>query len=288
MMEHMDQRELGSFLRLHRERLTPEDAGLPAAGPRRTPGLRREEVAALAYISTQHYTRLEQGRGSLPSRQVLAALGRALRLDDAQRRHLYALAGEAFSVPPGPPADVPHHIQELIARLPDTAAVVLDAKYDVLAWNSLGAALLGDFTAVDRGGRNLLRWYFLPDARLAVPGGGRVVDDGAFAASAAGQLRAAAARYPNDEPTQRLIAELLRDSPEFAQRWSESEVVAVPHLRKDFDHPAVGRLTLRCDVLAVPERDQSVVLYSPSPRGPGGAPTRTGDRRPKVPCGCSG
>lgn len=216
----------------------------------------------MAYISTQHYTRLEQGRGSLPSRQVLAALGRALRLDDVQRRHLYALAGEAFSVPPGPPADVPDHIQELIARLPDTAAVVLDAKYDVLAWNDLGAALFGDFTVLAATRRNLLRHYFLPEVRAALKGAGRVLDDGAFGVVAAGQLRAALARYPGDEPTQQLIAELLRKSPEFARRWSESEVVAVPHLRKEFDHPAVGPLSLRCDVLAVPERDQSVVLYT--------------------------
>ncbi len=219
-------------------------------------------MAALAYISTQHYTRLEQGRGSLPSRQVLAALGRALRLDDVQRRHLHALAGEAFSVPPGPPADVPHHIQELIARLTDTAAVVLDAKYDVLAWNDLGAALFGDFTVFAPARANLLRHYFLPEVRARLHGGGRVLDEGAFGVVAAGQLRAAVARYPGDEPTRQLISELVDRSPEFARRWSESEVVAVPHLRKEFDHPAVGHLSLRCDVLAVPERDQSVVLYT--------------------------
>jgi hypothetical protein len=101
----------------------------------------------------------------------------------------------------------------------------------------------------------LVRWYFLSDGWV-------VDDDGAFAATAAGQLRTAAARYPHDEPIRRLISELLEKSPTFAQRWSESEVVAVPHLRKTFEHPAVGRLELRCDVLAVPERDQSVVLYT--------------------------
>jgi transcriptional regulator with XRE-family HTH domain len=260
----VDRRELGAFLRMHRERRTPEDAGLPVAGPRRTPGLRREEVAALAHISTQHYTRLEQGRGSLPSRSVMAALARALRLDDAQRRHLYTLAGEAFSAPPGPSADVPANIHELIDRLTDTAVLVLDATYEVLAWNPLAAALLGDFSARPPGDRNLIRRHFLH--RNPAHG---VLDDGEFSRFAAGQLRAAAARYPDDPATQGLIAELRRDSPEFARLWPSSEVAERRHQIKRFAHPAVGVLDLRCDVLMVPERDQHVILYTAEPGTPG-------------------
>ncbi|GLY29998.1 helix-turn-helix transcriptional regulator [Kineosporia sp. NBRC 101731] len=261
----MNQRELGAFLRLHRERIRPQDAGVPVSGPRRTPGLRREEVAGLAHVSTQHYTRLEQGRGSLPSRPVLAALARALRLDDVQRRHLYALAGEAFSVPPGPPSDVPDHVRELIERLPDTAALVLGAAYDVLAWNRLGAALFGDFSALAPRERNLLRMYHQPQVRAKVPVVGRLLDDGAFLRSAAGQLRIVMARYPGDGATRHLVRDLLRDSPDFVRQWPAGEVVEVPHLRKTFDHPAVGVLELRCDLLAVPERDQQVILYTADP-----------------------
>jgi transcriptional regulator with XRE-family HTH domain len=163
--------------------------GLPAAGPRRTPGLRREEVAQLAHVSTQYYTRLEQARGPHPSRHVLAALGRALRLNDAERAHLYTLGGQPVE-PPGPSPDVPDRILDLIERLPHTAAIVLDAKYDVLAWNPLAAALLEDFSAQPSRDRNMIRRYFLhPDQsrrHYGITGGG---DFGRFAA---GHLRAAA------------------------------------------------------------------------------------------------
>ena len=255
----MDKRELGRFLRLHRERLTPATAGLPAAGPRRTPGLRREEVAQLAHISTQYYTRLEQARGPHPSRHVLAALGRALRLNDAERAHLYVLGGQP-SEPPGPSADVPDRILDLIERLPDTAAIVLDAKYDVLAWNPLAAALLEDFSAKPRRDRNIIRRYFLdpdPHSRhFGITGGG---DFGRFAA---GHLRAAAARYPNDRATQDLVRDLLRHSPEFAAMWPSPEVTDQRHLDKTINHPELGPITLTCDILVVPESDQHVILFT--------------------------
>nr|WP_269329834.1 hypothetical protein [Kineosporia babensis] len=190
-----------------------------------------------------------------------------MRLDDQQRRHAYALAGEAFSVPPGPPADVPDHIHDLIERLPDTVAVVHDAKYDVLAWNHLAAAVLGDFTALPTGERNLLRYYFLPEVRDRL-NGANILHDNHFASHAAGRLRTTVARYPQDQATQHLIQDLRRRSPEFAQHWQAAEVVGVPNHLKTFVHPAVGRLELRCDVLAVPERDQHVVLYTAGPGTP--------------------
>jgi transcriptional regulator with XRE-family HTH domain len=255
----MDKHALGRFLRLHRERLMPATAGLPAAGPRRTPGLRREEVAQLAHISTQYYTRLEQARGPYPSRRVLAALGRALRLNDAERDHLYTLGGQ-LAEPPGPSADVPDRILDLIERLPDTAAVVLDARYDVLAWNPLAAALLEDFSAQPRRERNMIRRYFLhPDTNRRHYG---ISDGGDFGVFAAGHLRAAAARYPDDPATQSLVRDLLRDSPEFAALWPSPEVSAERHLNKTVDHPQVGPITLTCDILVVPERDQHVVLFT--------------------------
>ena len=261
----MDKHELGRFLRLHRERLTPATVGLPAGGPRRTPGLRREEVAQLAHISTQYYTRLEQARGPHPSRHVLAALGRALRLNDAERAHLYVLCGQPAE-PPGPSPDVPDRILDLIERMPDTAAIVLDAKYDVLAWNPLAAALLEDFSAQPRRERNMIRRYFLhPDPsrrHYGITGGG---DFGQFAA---GHLRAAVARYPDDRATQELVRELLHRSPEFAALWPGSEVSDQRRLAKTVDHPQLGPILLNCDVLTVPERDQHVVLFTAEPGTP--------------------
>jgi transcriptional regulator with XRE-family HTH domain len=261
----VDKHELGRFLRLHRERLTPATVGLPADGPRRTPGLRREEVAQLAHISTQYYTRLEQARGPHPSRHVLAAIGRALRLNDAERGHMYTLGGQPVE-PPGPSPDVPDRILDLIERMPDTAAVVLDAKYDVLAWNPLAAALLEDFSARPRRERNMIRRYFLhPDKarrHYGITGGG---DFGRFAV---GQLRTTAARYPDDPATQELLRELMRRSPEFVALWPNPEVSDKRHLVKTIDHPQLGRLTLTCDILLVPERDQHVVLFTAEPDTP--------------------
>lgn len=261
----MDKHELGRFLRQHRERLTPATVGLPADGPRRTPGLRREEVAQLAHISTQYYTRLEQARGPHPSRHVLAALGRALRLGDAERALLYTLGGQPAEHP-GPSPDVPDRILDMIERLPLTAAIVLDAKYDVLAWNPLAAALIEDFSAQPRRERNLIRRYFLhpDDARrhYGITGGG---DFGQFAA---GHPRAAAARYPDDRATQELVRELLRDSPEFAARWPDPVISDQRHLLKTIDHPQLGPIPLTCDILVVPERDQHVVLFTAEPGTP--------------------
>lgn len=262
----MDKHELGRFLRLHRERLTPATVGLPASGPRRTPGLRREEVAQLAHISTQYYTRLEQARGPHPSRHVLAAIGRALRLNDAERAHLYVLGGQPAE-PPGPSADVPDRILDLVDRMPYTAAIVLDAKYDVLAWNPLAAALLEDFSAQPRRERNIIRRYFLhPDPARRHYGMASAGDFGRFAA---GHLRAAAARYPDDRATQELVRELLRHSPEFAALWPSHEVSDQRHLIKTIDHPQLGPIVLTCDILVVPERDQHVVLFTAEPGTPG-------------------
>ncbi len=122
--------------------------GLPAGPRRRTPGLRREEVAQLAFISTEYYTRLEQARGPRPSREVLAGLARALRLSDAERDHLHHLAGAPPGPPPGPSREVRQSILDLLRRLPQAAAIVTSATYEVIAWNDLAAALMEDFSAL--------------------------------------------------------------------------------------------------------------------------------------------
>ncbi|CAM5593236.1 hypothetical protein SALBM311S_03247 [Streptomyces alboniger] len=205
-----------------------------AASP--DPGLRREEVAHLAYISTEYYTRLEQARGPHPSREVLAQLARALRLSDAERDHLHHLAGTPPGPPPGPSREVRQSIVDLLDRLPQAAAIVLSATYEVIAWNDLAAALMEDFSALPRRDRNLVRRRFLEPKR-----GGRwlysVSDADAFARSAVQHLRAAAARYPDDPEMTGLVEELLAGSEEFARLWAAHEVAARPDSPQDLRPP---------------------------------------------------
>ncbi|MFD7935782.1 helix-turn-helix transcriptional regulator [Streptomyces sp. NPDC059755] len=263
----MDRRELADFLRGRRERITPADAGLPAGSRRRTPGLRREEVAQLAFISTEYYTRLEQARAPHPSREVLAQIARALRLSDAERDHLHHLAGTPPGPPPGPSREVRQSIVDLLHRLPQAAAIVLSAAYEVIAWNDLAAALLEDFSALRRRDRNLVRRAFLEPRR----DGTRlysVSDADEFARTAAQHLRGAAGRYPGDPELTALIDELLTGSAEFAELWAAHEVTARPTLCKTFDHPLVGLVTVNCDVLDITDRDQRVVIYTAAPGSP--------------------
>lgn len=263
----VDRRELADFLRSRRERITPADVGLPSGPRRRTPGLRREEVAQLAYISTEYYTRLEQARAPHPSREVLAQLARALRLSDAERDHLHHLAGAPPGPPPGPSREVRQSIVDLLHRLPQAAAMVVSATFEILAWNDLAAALMEDFSALPRRDRNLVRRAFLgprPDGRRLYG----VSDVDAFARSSTQQLRAAAARYPDDPELTALIEELLDGSEEFSRLWAAHEVTASPTLCKTFDHPLVGPVTVDCDVLDIADRDQRVVIYTATPGSP--------------------
>lgn len=241
--------------------------GLPAGTRRRTPGLRREEVAQLAFISTEYYTRLEQARAPHPSREVLAGLARALRLTDAERIHLHHLAGVPPGPPPGPSREVRPSIVHLLRRLPYAAAFVLSATYEVIAWNDLAAALMEDFSALSRRDRNIVRRAFLGPH----PEGQRlygVTDPDEFAQTSAEVLRAAAARYPDDPEVTGLVAELRSGSEEFARLWDSHEVAAQRPLCKTFRHPLVGPVSVACDVLDIADRDQRVVIYTAEPGSP--------------------
>ncbi|KIA63785.1 helix-turn-helix transcriptional regulator [Nocardia vulneris] len=260
----MDRRELADFLRSRRERITPADVGLPAGSRRRTPGLRREEAAQLAFISTEYYTRLEQARGPRPSREVLAGLARALRLSDAERDHLHHLAGAPPGPAAGPSREVRQSILDLLQRLPQAAAVVLSATYEVIAWNDLAAALLEDFSALSRRDRNLVRRAFL-GPQVAGRRLYGVSDADEFARSAAHVLRATAARYPDDPEVVELVHELRTGSAEFEALWTDHDVCAKPTLCKIFDHPLVGPVAVNCDVLDISDRDQRVVIYTAAP-----------------------
>jgi len=289
----MARTELAHFLRDRRERLAPAEVGLPAAGRRRTPGLRREEVAALAHMSVDYYVRLEQARGPHPSPRVLDGLSDALRLDEAERRHMFRLVGVPPTPPAGPNRRVRPHVAALLHRMPGTAAIVTDASYDVIAWNPLAATLFGEPNSRPGPdsrpglGSGLGRdWRPDPDSQLGLgPGSGRspgparnlarrrfltgvpLASDGAveFGAIVVSRLRASAVRYPRDERLAVLIAELRAGSPEFAELWAADPVRAPGHRRKTVDHPVLGELDLNCDVLAVPDDDQQVVFITADP-----------------------
>ncbi|NGO06308.1 helix-turn-helix transcriptional regulator [Streptomyces sp. HC44] len=264
-MDHGDRAELAAFLRRRRARVRPADVGLEAGPRRRTPGLRRQEVAQLAGMSVDYYIRLEQGRGPRPSRQMLGAIARALRLSDGERSYLHYLAGEVPGPPPGPAHDVRPGVLHLLDRLDDTPALVCDAKYDVLAWNPMGAALVGDFSALPPGERNVIwRFFTRPEAR----GRYDAEDARQFAHASVADLRAAAARYPDDPGVRRLRDRLLSASAEFRALWDEQDVEVRRSTRKRLRHPVVGPLDLNCEALHDPDRDQWIILYTAPPGSP--------------------
>lgn len=264
----MDQQELGAFLRTRRERLAPQDVGLPAGPRRRTTGLRREEVAVLAHISTEYYLRLEQARAPRPSAEVLAGIAGALQLDDAESDHMHLLAGTASTRTRLHRRDVRPSVLATLERLPGTAGFVMSAAFEVLAWNDLAAALMEDFTTSSPEQRNLARRAFLDaDRRERAMFG--ISDAATFRRHAVMELRATRARYPTDPGIAELIDDLRHGSADFVRLWDKHDVHAAPILTKTFDHPAVGRMTFDCDSFKIADRDQHLVLYT--------APTGTRD-----------
>jgi transcriptional regulator with XRE-family HTH domain len=255
----VDRAELAAFLRTRRERLGPGDVGLPAAARRRTPGLRREEVALLAGVSVDYYARLEQARGPSPSRQVLAALARALRLTDDERDHLFRLAGEPAPEPQARSEHLRPGVLHLLDRLADSAVMVVNDLGDVLAWTPLAQALWTDFSALPAGQRNLYRIFFTGPEELQ-----RLLpEDREHGARAhVADLRATSARRPGDPAVRRLVQQLRRASPLFERLWAEHDVAVRRVDRKRVLHPTVGLLELNCEVLLTPEHDQRLILYT--------------------------
>jgi transcriptional regulator with XRE-family HTH domain len=260
----MDQRPLARFLRSRRALLGPTDVGLTDAGPRRTRGLRREEIAALAHISASYYARLEQARGPRPSAAVISSLSNALMLSDDERTLLFTLSGRSPERDDRTlRSDVTPSVLDLIDRMPGTAAIILNAKFDVLALNPLASALFEAFSAQANTERNLARAYFLaPDPSRRHYGVSATEDFAEFAVS---QLRAAAERYPGDRGLAGLVTELRSRSVEFERLWHEVDNVLPRHQKKSLDHSVVGWIELHCNVLSIPDRDQSVVLFTADP-----------------------
>jgi transcriptional regulator with XRE-family HTH domain len=265
---------LAAFLRTRRARLRPSDVGLPGSGtgPRRTPGLRRQEVAELAGMSIDYYIRLEQGRGPQPSRQVLAALARALMLSIDEREYLFRIAGETPPAVAGPSRELLPAVRYLLDTMPLTPAYVVDAKYDLLAWNALATRFIGDLSAYPREDRNMIRWMFRqPPDDLHW----RDEDALAFTAASVADLRAAYARYPGDPGIEQLVTELLGLSPLFVRLWGSHDVAVRRGVRKRVDHPDVGPLEFECQVLHISDSDQRMIVYCAEP----GSPTEDAFRR---------
>ncbi|GAA2242811.1 helix-turn-helix transcriptional regulator [Kitasatospora cystarginea] len=254
--------ELADFLRCSRDRVRPQDVGLPSGPRRRTPGLRREEVAQLAGMSADYYIRLEQARGPQPSPQMLSALARALRLNVDGRDHLYLLAGHR---PPAAHAAGDHvspGLLHLLDQLPTTPAQVLSDLGDVLAQNAVAQALLGGVCTVSEHGRNVVwRWFGDPAVRAAYP----VEEHDHYSRLHVADLRAATGRRSGDPAAVRLVERLRAASPEFGALWNLHEVAVRRHTRMRVLHPVIGPVDLDCQVLLAPEGDQRLVLYTPPP-----------------------
>ncbi|TPW73750.1 helix-turn-helix domain-containing protein [Schumannella sp. 10F1B-5-1] len=254
--------EFAQVLRAWRDRVRPEEVGLPAGGDRRTPGLRREELAQLAGVSVDYVVRLEQGRATNPSAQLLAALARALRLDGGERDHLYRVAGVALPSAGTVPLHITPGVQRMLDRCADTPVAVYSATWDLLRWNELWAALHGDPSTRTGIERNVAWRTFVEhdDHVTHSP-----EDAEAFQADIVGDVRAARGRYPDDPGLKRLIARLLEASPEFARRWSTAHVAEHRVSRKTVHGSVVGDVTVDCDVLTAPGGDLRLVLYSAAP-----------------------
>jgi transcriptional regulator with XRE-family HTH domain len=251
--------ELGAFLRSRRTLLTPDEMGLPQEGVRRTPGLRREEIARLAGVSKGYYIRLEQGRAPHPSASVLSALARALQLSHEEGEHLFALADQLRPKPePTVLAEGTRRMLELLS--PPAAAYVISRHSDVLAWNDTATALFGHL--VDSPFRpNNVRYVFTnPEARELF------VDWEHIAADSVAHLRAATGHRPDDAELTELVTELGEASPEFCRLWETRELRHKVNGRKELHHPLVGRITLDYVVLAAPTTPgQRLVAYSAIP-----------------------
>ncbi len=249
----MDRDGLADFLRRRREALRPSDVGLPEGARRRTAGLRREEVAALASMSSDFYTRLEQRRGSRPSPSMVASIARALRLTQDERDHLFRLAGHLAPPRGHRSGHVSPALMRVLDRL-DTPAQVTDDLGTVLRQNPLAEALLGE-----QAGQNVIeRWFTDAAARERWPS----EDHDTVSRSYVAHLRAV---VRDDDVEARALVERLRFSPEFAALWERHEVAARTDTRKRIRHPLVGELTLDCQILTSENQAERLVVFTASP-----------------------
>ncbi|MFJ6837084.1 helix-turn-helix transcriptional regulator [Streptomyces sp. NPDC091209] len=257
----MQRDELADFLRRRREAMRPAEVGIAEGPRRRTTGLRREEVAALAGMSVDYVVRLEQGRSSRPSVQLLGALARALRLSEDERDHLFHLAGHQ-----PPPADGVARLARaglirMLDLLGDTPALVLSDLGEILAQNRAALLLTGDHTGFSGDRRYLaFRWFTDPAARALSPS----EEQERHARQLVADLRAAAGRRTGDSLVAGLVDRLQAASPDFRRLWAEHEVAVRRADRKTFLHPKVGRLVMDCETLVTPDQGQQLLVLTPA------------------------
>lgn len=256
--------EFGRALRRWRDRVSPDAVGVPVGRRRRAAGLRREELAQLAGISADYLTRLEQGRATAPSAQVVESLARALRLPDGDRTLMYELAGLTVPGLDVVPSRVPPSVQRLLDRLAHTPVVVYDATWTLVLANAPYDALMGDTTGWRGIERNAI-WRHLNGRRNRVVHTEKEL--ARHIALLVADLRLTAARYPTDRGLQRLISALAESAPGFPELWESPAPPPPPDMSRSkvVDHPAVGLITLDCDTLVVAMDDLRITVYTAEP-----------------------
>ncbi|MEV6484963.1 helix-turn-helix transcriptional regulator [Streptomyces sp. NPDC051576] len=258
----MDQTGLATFLRRRREALQPADVGFPQGQRRRTPGLRREEVAVLCQMSTDYYSRLERGRGPQPSEQMLAAIARGLRFTLDERDHLFVLAGHNAPARATRDDHVNAGMMRILDRLQDTPAQVVTGIGETLVQTPLAVALLGDQTRFTGPARSIVhRWFTDPDER----GGYAPEEHATHSRIYVAQLRTVASREGNGSRAAVLARQLRAESTEFAELWDAHEVGVTYTNRKRIIHPEVGPISLYCQTLVDPDQSQCLLVFTATP-----------------------
>jgi transcriptional regulator with XRE-family HTH domain len=262
----VDRAELASFVRRRRETLRPQDVGLPEGSRRRAAGLRREEVAALAMMSVDYYTRIEQRRSRQPSEQMLASLARALRLTDAERDYLFRVAGHNPPTRTVAATHVAPALLRVLDRLDDTPALIFSNLGEVLVQNRLAIALLGDrsgYTGLARS--EIYRWFTDPAERRFYPEADHDRQSHAHVAT----LRAAYGSMGPDSPAGQLMRALRASSAEFARLWDRHEVARRFADHKILLHPELGPIELDCQALFTEDQSQALLVLTAPPRTEG-------------------
>ncbi|MFF1785478.1 helix-turn-helix transcriptional regulator [Kitasatospora sp. NPDC058243] len=251
--------DLAAFLRSRRERIAPDQVGLPPTGRRRTPGLRREEVAQLAAVGVTWYTWLEQGRDIQVSTQVLDAVSRALLLDPSERAHLFTLAGAEDPAPVKECPSVTPSVRLVLEQMAPYPAVAVNTRYDVLAYNAQYTAIVGDLSELPPEDRNLMWLAFAPSRFREV-----LIDYRTERLGMVARFRAAMADHSAEPAWKALLARLLKTSPDFAEVWQRHEVMGPSNGIKRFQVPGVG--LLRCEYTNFwlgPRLGTRMITYTP-------------------------
>lgn len=258
----VDRAQLADFLRRRRSALQPEDVGLRRGPRRRTEGLRREEVAALCDMSTDYYSRLEQGRGPQPSEQMLAAIARGLRLNLDERDHLFRLAGHTAPARALRSEHVSPGLMRVLDRLADTPAQVMTELGETLAQTPPARALFGDETRFDGHRRSIgYRWFLEPGTRDVYPEEDHAMHSRSFTAD----IRTVYAKHGPRSRAGDLVRALLAESPEFAELWEAHEVRHTHPREKRLQHPEVGVMDMQCQILLDPEQGQTLLVLTATP-----------------------